>query len=156
MMAIRKRGFRTVPGEIMSDIQLKSEFDTAIKVINALMTGEVVTAGQIAEKFSIPFLDVVKIINNPEFIKHFSSIQKSLATVEFDAVKYRRMMSILTKGADRDAIQAFNALENVLGPQKGKDGSRTTLEVLIRNMSPEKQEIIDVVAERVFPGVDND
>lgn len=121
----------------------------AAEVISAMMT-QGLTAKQVSEQFEIPFLDVVELLGNPTYLRHFSSIRKEAARAEFHAVVHDEMAGVVKNGKPLEKVAAANAWAGILGE---KDHGKIThehswVEDTIRSLKKEGH-VIDAEVEDI-------
>lgn len=90
----------------------------ATEVISAMMTRGL-TARQVADEFEIPFLEVVELLGNPIYLRHFSQIRKEAAKAEFHAVVHDEMASVVRNGKPMEKVAAANTWAGILGEKSG-------------------------------------
>ena len=104
----------------------------------------------VAEKLAITTREALSIISHPKFATFFHNMMISIAKAEFDRAAYRRMVQVVQKGSDANAISAAKFLSKALGYTVDSPLINLSFEDILSK----RERPINAEAKEVFPGLD--
>ena len=87
------------------------------------------TVQSVARRFAIPPKEALAVVAHPKFAEFFHNVQMAAARSEFDRHAFRRMVDVVRRGSDRNAIAAATKLAKWFGYEKEKSAVTLNLSI---------------------------
>lgn len=115
--------------------------------IECLLSGECSTAEDIADKFDMPLLSVVKILNDKEFISTLTNYSKAKANLTFHTRGIAKLIDLVDSEDSKDSISAIKMLAQYTGNVKGTSADvnvNLDLNKLIESMDSKEKRVTPI------------